>query len=110
VRGSRILVFGVAYKADIDDHRESPAVEIIDFLRDRGAEVRYVDPHVPALPLEHDRITATPLSDELLEWADLGVVVTAHRAFRWPEILEKVRLVFDTRNAILTPHPRVVRL
>ncbi|MDL5054580.1 nucleotide sugar dehydrogenase [Oscillatoria laete-virens NRMC-F 0139] len=109
VRGSRIVVLGVAYKKDIDDVRESPALDVINLLLERGADVCYHDPHVPSIRLEDERIASihghptmqsTPYSTELLANADCVVIVTDHSSFNWHDILEHSKLVVDTRNAV----------
>jgi UDP-N-acetyl-D-glucosamine dehydrogenase len=99
VRGSRILVLGVAYKPDIGDLRESPALDVLDLLRRRGAEVCYADPHIPG-PVELDGgpLCAVELSPALLREQDLLVVTTPHAGFDWPMIREHARLVLDTRG------------
>jgi UDP-N-acetyl-D-glucosamine dehydrogenase len=110
LKGSRVLVFGVAYKADVDDPRESPAIDVMHFLEERGAEVRYVDPHIPELQADGRAWTGVELRPEQLEWADVGVVLAAHRAFDWPAIVPRLKALFDTRNAVRLKDPRVVRL
>lgn len=99
IRGSRILVVGVAYKPDIGDLRESPALDVIGLLRRRGAKVQYADPHVPGpIELEGGPLSAVALSPELLHEQDLVVVTTAHASFDWPMICEQSRVVLDTRG------------
>src|SRR5207248_1425300 len=96
------LVLGAAYKPNVDDCRESPAVELMELLRQRGAEVAYSDPHVPVLPplrghsirLESTRLTAALLKDQ-----DCVLIATDHRAFDWAFILKHAPLVVDTRGA-----------
>jgi len=98
-KGARVLVLGVAYKADVSDVRESPALHIIDGLRRKGADVVYNDPHLPVLRLESgEQMGAVELSDEELDRADCMVVVTAHSAFDWKMIRERCGVVVDTRN------------
>ncbi len=113
VRGSRVLVLGVAYKRDIDDVRESPALDIIRLLEDRGAHVEYHDPFVKEIR-EDDHVRKTvELSDETLRWADACVVVTDHKQIAWQRVVDQATLVVDTRNvcAGLTPgRARVVAL
>ena len=100
VNGAAILILGVAYKPDIDDPRESPAIAIIDLLRSAGARVSYADPHVPSLALEHETLSAEPLTADRLEAADAVVVVTNHRAFDYEFVARHARLIIDTRNAV----------
>jgi len=103
VRGSRVLVLGVAYKPDVDDVRETPAAEIIELLAERGADISYHDPHVPAFPpMRRYRIElrSTPLSPQTLAAADCVLIVTHHRAIDWTAVAQHARLVVDTRNAM----------
>jgi UDP-N-acetyl-D-glucosamine dehydrogenase len=105
VRGSRVLVLGVSYKAGVGDMRESPALKIISLLRRRGADVRYHDPHVPELP-EHD-LRNVPF-DEALEGIDLAVIVTAHPGVDHGAVIERAPLVLDLRGT--TRHMGVPQL
>jgi UDP-N-acetyl-D-glucosamine dehydrogenase len=98
VRGSRIHVMGVAYKRDVDDMRESPALDVILLLDRRGAVVSYSDPHVPELNLDRLRLTASPEEDA--GDADCVVIVTDHGAFNYPALVERACLIVDTRNAL----------
>ena len=99
VRGSQVLILGVAYKRDVDDTRESPALDIISLLRQRGADVAYCDPHVPELRLDPETlITGAAYSPALLQSADCVVVVTDHSAFDWREIAAQCRVIVDTRH------------
>jgi UDP-N-acetyl-D-glucosamine dehydrogenase len=100
LRGSRVLVLGVAYKADISDVRESPALEILSHLMSRGADVAYHDSHVPSLQV-HDRTLASVTLDEHeLERADCVVIVTAHADIDWAFVAANTAVVVDTRNAL----------
>lgn len=98
LRGSRVAIFGVAYKSDVDDVRESPALEIIGLLARQGALVEYVDPHVASIEVEGTTYTAQP-TEPTLSNADLVVITAAHSAFDLTAIIEKARLIVDTRNA-----------
>ena len=99
VRGSRILVLGVAYKGDVDDVRESPALDIISLLRHRGAAVCYHDPHVPEIYLENElHLRSEAYSACLLQSADCIVVVTDHSVFDWGEIASNSKSIVDTRH------------
>jgi len=100
VKGSRVLVLGVAYKKDISDMRESPALDIIHLLQEKGAVVSYHDPHVPAF--SHDGMAMTGEVDlnAALETADCVVVATDHSAYDWAEIARRARLVVDTRHVM----------
>jgi UDP-N-acetyl-D-glucosamine dehydrogenase len=95
VRGSRVLLLGVAYKAGVGDIRESPALKIIELLRKQGAEVSYHDPHVPELP-EHE-LTSLPL-EQALDAVDLAVIVTAHRAVDHDHVVQRAPQVLDLRG------------
>ena len=127
VNGSRVLVLGVAYKRDIDDVRESPALSIIDKLMDLGASVSYHDPHVPTLRLDDDHgpslgstradsnMSSIDLTDEAIGQSDCVVVVTDHKGVDYARVLRLAKLVVDTRNitsGMLTPElaAKVVRL
>jgi len=100
VKGSRVLVLGVAYKKDISDMRESPALDIIHLLQEKGAVVSYHDPHVPAF--SHDGMAMTGEVDlnAALETADCVVVATDHSAYDWAEIARRARVVVDTRHVM----------
>jgi UDP-N-acetyl-D-glucosamine dehydrogenase len=114
VNGSKILVLGVAYKRDIDDMRESPALDVIGLLHARGAAVSYADPHVPEV---HGRewpggfdlhaVAVTPAS---VREYDSVVIVTEHQAFDYQMLVENATLIVDSRNAIRGQHPHVFRL
>lgn len=98
VKGSRILVLGVAYKRDVSDTRESPAIDIIGILRKMGADVAFADPHVSALDLGGETLSAYDLNRGVAAF-DLVVIITDHARFDYARILSEARLVFDTRNA-----------
>ena len=101
LKGSRVLVLGLSYKADIDDDRESPSFEIIERLREEGAEVAYCDPYIPAARpgRDHDLgLKSVPCSAEEFARHDVLVVSTAHSDFRDAALYRGVRLVVDTRN------------
>ena len=100
VKGSYILVLGVAYKPDVDDVRESPALDIIELLRGKGADIHYHDPYVPRLTHNGLTLLSEPDLDAALEQADCVVIVTDHRVYDWDRIRNKARRVVDTRNAL----------
>ena len=101
LRGSRVLVLGVAYKKNVSDVRESPALDVIDLLRHKGADVVYTDPHVTSIKLEGGHIMENcEYSLQLLQEADCVVVITDHSTFDWAEVLENSAIVVDTRNAL----------
>jgi UDP-N-acetyl-D-glucosamine dehydrogenase len=102
VKGSRILVLGLAYKPDIDDVRESPSFELIERLEHLGAEVDYNDPHVPRTHRmrRYDlQMQSVPLTPEKVRSYDCVLISTHHSAYNWQEIVDHARLVVDTRNA-----------
>jgi UDP-N-acetyl-D-glucosamine dehydrogenase len=101
VKGSKILILGVAYKADVDDIRESPALHIIELLRRKGAEVSYNDPHVPRLEIEYgDDLESINLSAGEISDADCALIVTAHSSYDWANVVNQASLIVDTRNAL----------
>src|SRR5712692_220714 len=108
VNGARILVLGVAYKRDIDDVRESPALDVMKLLREKGADIVYSDPHVPFLTAELGNgphaLESLTLDRELLEGCDCAVIITDHRAFDYEFIAHHCQNIVDTRNAL---HGRV---
>jgi UDP-N-acetyl-D-glucosamine dehydrogenase len=109
VKGSHVHILGVAYKKDIDDVRESPALDIMLLLKQRGAVITYSDPHVPRLKLDGTEMTSSPA--EVSQTADCVVIVTDHSAFNFQQIAAAASLVVDTRNALKGIRmPNVVRL
>jgi UDP-N-acetyl-D-glucosamine dehydrogenase len=114
VNGSNILVAGVAYKRDIDDMRESPAMDVMGLLLARGANVSYADPWVPQV---HARewsggydLKAVDMTRGHIAKYDCVVIVTDHKAFDYTALVEEADLIVDTRNAIKEPHPNVFKL
>jgi UDP-N-acetyl-D-glucosamine dehydrogenase len=114
VRGANIFVLGVAYKRDIDDVRESPALDVIDLLIKKGGQVTYHDPFAPKIDGQHWTggidMSSQPLSAAALAAADCVVILTDHRQFDYAEIVKHARVVVDTRNAIKMHHPNVFKL
>ena len=112
VRGSRILVLGVAYKKDIDDVRESPALDVIELLNNKGASVVYHDPYVPSLRIGGHKLSSVAL--DKLDSYHAVVILTDHTGLDYQQIVAEARLVVDTRNATrsVRQHARtpVVRL
>jgi UDP-N-acetyl-D-glucosamine dehydrogenase len=110
LRGSHVHILGAAYKRNIGDVRESPALDIILLLERRGARITYSDPFVPHLQLDGHQLTAqdaVTLSGE----ADCVVIITDHAGFDYAAVVECAKLVVDTRNALKNhPSPKVVRL
>jgi UDP-N-acetyl-D-glucosamine dehydrogenase len=114
VKGSKVLLLGIAYKKDIDDPRESPAFEIMHLLRGLGAEVAYHDPHIPVAP--HMRtwpdlppMTSQPLTSEVLRSQDAVIVVTDHAAVDYEFVARHAALIVDTRGVFPAGRPGVVR-
>jgi len=99
VNGARLLVLGVAYKADVSDMRESPALDIVRMLEARGAEVRYHDPHIPELDIEGFSGKSVELTDDALKACDLAVIITAHSAVDYDRVVALAPRIYDTRNA-----------
>lgn len=100
LKGAKILVLGVAYKQDIDDCRESPALKVIENLEEFGADVKYNDPYVPAFVQNGKEYRSTDLSDEVLEESDLVVITTMHSNYDYDLIRARSRRIFDTKNAM----------
>jgi len=98
VNGSKILVLGVAYKRNVSDTRESPALDILGLLQRKGAEAAYADPHVPELDLPGGALQSYDLEQGFAAF-DLVIIVTDHKAFDYKRLLREASLVFDTRNA-----------
>jgi UDP-N-acetyl-D-glucosamine dehydrogenase len=112
VRGSRVLVLGIAYKKNVDDMRESPAVALMEILRAKGAEIAYSDPHVPIFPKMREHsfdLKSLPLSSGLLAGFDCVVIATNHDAFDYEIIKRHARLIVDTRGVYLDPAPNLVK-
>ena len=113
LNGAKILALGVAYKRGVGDIRESPALEILRRLREKGAEVSYADSHVPSIVLDGVVFKAVELTEQDLSAADCVLVLTDHSEFDYARIVETASLVVDTRNAtwgIAAPEGRVIRL
>lgn len=100
LRGSNVVVLGVAYKKDIDDMRESPVLPILSQLNASGADVTVVDPHVPTFRLDGQTVETYSLTPELLQKADLVLLTTDHTAFDYEMIAQNSSVLFDTRNAM----------
>jgi UDP-N-acetyl-D-glucosamine dehydrogenase len=101
LKGAKVLILGVAYKKNVDDMRESPAITIIELLLAKGARVAYHDPHIPRLPkMRRSRLSmvSTPLTAGLLKGQDCVVIVTDHDALDYQAIVDKAKLVVDTRD------------
>jgi len=110
VAGSRVLLLGVSYKADVGDVRESPALRLIELLDELGADLAYHDPHVPAVSHGRVELTSSPLDDGAVADADIVCIVTAHSGIDYAEIAERAKLVLDFRNVVPDGEATVERL
>ena len=113
LNGSRVLVLGVAYKPNIDDLRESPALDVIHLLNSKGADVVYHDPYVPHV--DHENLLMDSVTDLMgeVEKADCVAIITNHDDYDYPAILDAAQMLVDTRNALGKAgknNPKVVRL
>ena len=112
VKGSRILVLGIAYKKDVEDMRESPSVELMEILRAKGALIAYSDPHVPQFPLMREHrfdLRSVELSAEAVASFDVVLLATSHSAFDYALIQQHAKLIVDTRGVYLDQLPNVVK-
>jgi UDP-N-acetyl-D-glucosamine dehydrogenase len=100
VNGSRVLVLGVAYKRDIDDVRESPALDVMRLLEADGAVVTYHDPYVPVLREDGKEHSSIQLNEDVLAEADAVVILTDHSAFDYAWIVDRSRVLIDARHAV----------
>jgi UDP-N-acetyl-D-glucosamine dehydrogenase len=115
LNGSKVLVLGVAYKPDIDDVRESPALDVIALLQNKGAIVSYHDPYIPHIHHEFDGWEMDSVEDvmQAVEGSDAVVVITDHKSYNYDVIVEAAKFVFDSRNALgklAKDNPKVERL
>jgi UDP-N-acetyl-D-glucosamine dehydrogenase len=101
LKDSKVLVLGVAYKPDIDDVRESPAMDVIGLLQNKGADVEYHDPYIPHIHHEYDNWHMDSVTDMMksVKEADAVVIVTNHKEYDYKVIIESAKFVFDSRNA-----------
>lgn len=112
IKGSRILVLGVAYKKNVDDMRESPSIKLMEILRAKGAVVAYADPHVPVFPRmreHHFALESTPLTGESIASFDVLLLATNHSAFDYDLIQKHAKLIVDTRGVYLNRLPNIVK-
>jgi UDP-N-acetyl-D-glucosamine dehydrogenase len=100
LNGSRILVLGVAYKPNVSDLRESPALDVIGLLRQQGAVVDYHDPFVAEIRQEAFQLKSVPDLEAAVAKADCVVITTDHSGYNWKKILDQAKLIVDTRNAL----------
>jgi UDP-N-acetyl-D-glucosamine dehydrogenase len=112
VMGSRVLVLGIAYKKDVEDMRESPSVELMEILRDKGAIVEYSDPHVPVFPPMREHrfdLESVALTSQSIASYDVVLLATSHKAFDYDLIKQYASLIVDTRGVYLDRLPNVVK-
>lgn len=112
INGSRILVLGIAYKKNVDDMRESPAVEIMQLLQDRGADIAYSDPHVPKIPKMRDYafdLASVNLTSEVIAEYDCLLIATDHDIFDYEEIKRHAQLIVDARGVYREPESKIIR-
>jgi UDP-N-acetyl-D-glucosamine dehydrogenase len=117
IKGSRILILGMAYKKDVDDSRESPSFELMDMLLDRGGDVSYNDPYIPELPPKRryqdlPSLASAPLTAEYLRAMDCVLIATNHSDYDYDFIVKHASLVVDTRNAtsaVTTGREKIVK-
>jgi len=100
VRGSRVLVLGVAYKADIDDVRESPSLDILDLLEQEGAKVGFSDPYIDTVRHAGRVLHSTPFRPSALRSVDCVVIATAHKVFDYAQVAKHAKTIVDSRNAL----------
>ena len=100
LKGSDVLVLGAAYKPDIDDLRESPAIDVIRLLQSKGGKVTYHDPYIPHIKEDEWEISSVPDVMKAVQSADCVVIVTNHKVYDYGEILRQAKLIVDTRNAL----------
>jgi len=115
LKGSKLLVLGVAYKPDIDDVRESPALDVIGMLQNKGAQVQYHDPYIPHIHHEYDGWEMDSVDDMMkaVKESDAVIIITDHKTYDYPAIVDAAKFVFDTRNALgnlAKNNPKVERL
>ncbi|MCB4755523.1 MAG: nucleotide sugar dehydrogenase [Elusimicrobia bacterium] len=111
IKGAKILIVGVAYKKDIEDVRESPALDVIELIHKKGAKLSYHDPYVAQIKVEGTALKSVPLSNELLKTRDCVVITTNHSCLNIQQIVDSSRLVVDSRNATKGFHSKnIVKL
>ncbi len=104
------MLLGVTYKKDVKDLRESPSLDIIDYLRDAGAEVSYHDPFIPFIKLDDIDMKVSKLSKVHLTKQDCVIIVTDHTDIDYKFVQKNAKLVYDTRNVFDSLHTNVVKL
>jgi len=111
LKGSEVLALGVAYKRDVDDSRESPALKILELLENDGAKVSFNDPYIQKIKVNGKALHSMNLSKELLKKIDCLVIVTDHSSYDWSYLVQNGAVIVDTRNALKDfKGPNIVRL
>lgn len=112
IKGSKILVLGIAYKKNVDDMRESPSVEIMEQLRDKGAVISYTDPHVPVFPRMREHrfdLSSVEVTEQSVKQFDCVIVATNHDRFDYQLIKQHAALIVDTRGVYLEPAETIIK-
>lgn len=112
LKGSRILILGIAYKKNVDDMRESPSVEIMELIQAKGGSVAYSDPHVPVFPKmreHHFELSSVALTAESLESFDAVVLATDHGKFDYELIAQHAKLIVDSRGKYRAPAAHIIK-
>ena len=112
IKGSKVLVLGIAYKKNVDDMRESPSVEVMELLRGLGAEISYSDPHVPVFPKMREHkfdLKSVPLTAESIASYDCVVLTTDHDKFDYDLLKQHAKLIVDTRGKYSGKHDNIVK-
>ena len=112
VKGSRILILGVAYKKNVDDQRESPSFVLMNLLMQKGAVINYSDPHIPSIrPMRkfNFKMESVRLTPEILSSYDCVLIATDHDSFDYELIRENSLLIVDTRGRYREPMPNIVK-
>ena len=112
LKGSKILVLGIAYKKNVDDMRESPSVQIMELIRDKGGVLAYADPHVPVFPRMREHrfdLTAVTLTPETLAEFDAVILTTDHDRFDYDMIRDHAALIIDSRGKGRNTAPHIVK-
>jgi len=112
LKGSRVLVLGIAYKKNVDDMRESPSVEIMELIQEKGGRIAYSDPHVPIFPTmreHHFDLSSEPLTEETLRTCDAVILATDHDRFDYDLIFDHSRLIVDTRGKFRESSDKIIK-
>jgi UDP-N-acetyl-D-glucosamine dehydrogenase len=108
LNGSRVLLLGLSYKPEVEDTRESPALDILQLLEEKGAEVSYHDPHVPEIVLDNKRYQSVDLTVEAVSASDAVLVTTDHSQVDYDLVMESAKIVVDPRNALSEAKGRAI--